>query len=68
MGGGTLWSCTMEQTMQARRVRCWPGGTKKEEDMVRFRVVVDRKRYVEGLRVLLFCCCQGEEKKEENEI
>ena len=24
----TFWVITMEQTMQARRLRCWPGGTK----------------------------------------
>lgn len=27
-GGHTLWVITMEQTIQARRLRCWPGGTK----------------------------------------
>jgi hypothetical protein len=27
-GGHTFWVITMEQTMQARRLRCWLGGTK----------------------------------------
>lgn len=35
VGGGilTLCGCTIEQTMQARRVRAWPGAT-ANEDMI----------------------------------